>query len=138
MARNVGINVRTIGLENVLRNMTILERDITKVVGETLFQESEKVMTEIKTIPIVPVDTGVLRATGHVELPERTATGINVELGFGGPAVIYAAVQHERLDYHHPVGQAKYLEGPVRNNIRNFTARIIRALRKFIRRFPER
>ena len=138
MARNVGLNFRVTGVENVLRNLNVIEKGTKRVIGKTLFEESEKVMTEIKTVPIVPVDTGALAATGHVELPVETATGVTVELGFGGPAVEYAAVQHERLDYHHPVGQAKYLEDPVRNNLRNFTARTIRALRTFIRRFPKR
>ncbi len=138
MARNVGMNFRVTGVENVMRNLKILETDAKRVIGKVLFEEAEKVMAEIKTIPIVPVDTGMLRNTGHVELPIETGTGVVVEMGFGGPAVIYAAVQHERLDYHHPVGQAKYLEDPVRNNIRNFTARTIRALRAFIRRFPKR
>jgi len=138
MARNVGLNFRITGLENVIRNTTILEKDIKRTIGMALFEGSEKVMGEIKSIPIVPVDTGVLRNTGLVEPPEPTLDGVSVTLGFGGPAAIYAAVQHERLDYHHPVGQAKYLEQPVRDNLRNFTARTIRALRALIRRFPKR
>ncbi|SJN34160.1 hypothetical protein [Mycetocola reblochoni] len=28
----------------------------------------------------------------------------------------YAVIQHERLDFHHSEGQAKYLEGPLEEN----------------------
>lgn len=34
-----------------------------------------------------------------------------VTVGYSAP---YAAAVHERLDVHHPIGQAKYLEQPLR------------------------
>jgi hypothetical protein len=59
----------------------------------------------------VPVKDGILRGSGYVEL---NADGeLRVTLGFGGPAGAYAVPQHERLDYRHTVGEAKYLEKPL-------------------------
>lgn len=57
-----------------------------------------------------PVDTGAMRGSGYVTLPEERGSTIVVEVGFGGPAGDYAAEQHENMTYRHPVGQAKYLE----------------------------
>lgn len=69
----------------------------------------EEIMTDVKASRPghgVPVDTGALRASGRAVGPRPDDS---VLLGFGGTAVPYALVQHERLDYHHDVGEARYL-----------------------------
>ena len=59
---------------------------------------------------LTPVDIGALRASGYVTLPEFQGSRVVVELGYGGDiSYSYAVKQHERLDFHHEVGQAKYL-----------------------------
>ena len=70
-----------------------------------------------------PVDTGNLRASGHVTEPEIVNDSwLTVTLGFGGPAgsgsgqnqdVGYAVYVHEDLSKHHPIGHAKFLELPM-------------------------
>ena len=75
-----------------------------------LYRHGNRVMTESKKE--VPVDTGVLRSTGHVELPTRVGGEILVVVGYGGPAAPYARRQHEDLSFHHPVGKARYLADP--------------------------
>ena len=68
-------------------------------------------MTKAKKI--TPVDEGVLRSSGHVQLPVQRGSSVEVELGFGGPAgsgegqlkdVGYAVYVHEDLTAYHPVG----------------------------------
>jgi hypothetical protein len=56
--------------------------------------------------PLVPVDTGRLRASGYVAPPE----GGMVEVGYGAD---YAVPVHERTEIGHKVGQAKFLETAV-------------------------
>jgi hypothetical protein len=73
-----------------------------------LFAAGNVIMEDAKRR--APVDLGNLKGSGYVADPERAATGVTIEVGFGGPAAAYAVVQHERLDYHHDVGEAKYLE----------------------------
>ena len=119
-------------------NLRKLERDTPQLVGKALFQQAERIMTEIKTVPIVPVDTGVLRNTGHVQPPKNDGRGVSVTLGFGGPAAPYAAIQHERLDYHHPVGQAKYLSEPLNRNLRTIKRAVGAAVRAAVRRLPKK
>lgn len=99
-----------------------------------LRQVGEEIMADAKNSKPgrgVPVDTGALRASGQVEGPDlkvmarvspslvSTITGrargvfgavkIRVMLAFGDAATQYALVQHERLDYHHEIGEARYL-----------------------------
>ena len=56
----------------------------------------------------VPRDTGALRESGHVEL-----------LGDSGRVVYdapYAILQHERTDFVHPHGNARYLAHPLEDS----------------------
>jgi hypothetical protein len=52
-----------------------------------------------------PVDIGTLRDSAYVSELED-----GYEIGFGGAAESYALEQHENLQYHHDVGEAKFLE----------------------------
>lgn len=84
--------------------------------GAALFAEAQIEMAESKRR--VPVDTGVLRASGYVNPPVAgfglggggVAGTVRVELGYGGPAEDYAVIVHEDLDAFHRVGEAKFLE----------------------------
>jgi len=73
-----------------------------------LFQEAQIEMTESKKR--VPVDTGTLRASGHVLKPETKWGRTSVDLVYGGAAEKYAVIVHEDLEANHKVGQAKFLE----------------------------
>ena len=102
----------------------LLERYAAKAVpplGRALYTEGEQIMSASK--PLVPVDTGALRASGYVEQPAISEDKVTVELGYGGPAAQqnpksgestdgYAIYVHENLEAHHRVGQAHYLSDP--------------------------
>lgn len=80
--------------------------------GRGLRMIGEEIMTDVKASAPghgVPVDEGTLRSTGLVEGPVALGSGTRVTLSFGGPAAPYALAQHERLDYNHTVGEARYL-----------------------------
>lgn len=96
-----------------LRNIIRTRPDIAvRALAEGLYTEANLIMTRSKA-DFVPVDLGTLRGSGHVQDPETDRTKVTVTMGYGGAASAYALVQHERTDYHHTVGQAKYLEQPV-------------------------
>lgn len=59
--------------------------------------------------PRVPFRTGALRLSGkEIPPPEHLPNGvIRQRFGYTAP---YAAIVHEDLQAHHPIGQAKYLE----------------------------
>lgn len=97
----------------------------TEACGQSLERAAEEIMRVAKTL--TPVDTGNLRASGHVQPFERglVKRNVSVVLGFGGPAGVgnqsetntkdvgYALPVHERFDVRHVNGQAKYLEHAV-------------------------
>lgn len=99
-----------------------LEKEFKKKVKDIEGSSSEGLVDAGKYLldlsqPLVPVDTGRLKASGNV-LQENSCTvyvtykAINPENGYD-----YAPIQHEDLDFHHNVGQAKYLEEPFMMNI---------------------
>src|SRR3972149_2796765 len=85
-----GVEELMAGLEGV-RNRA--EASIPKI----LYRVGEQIMTEAKRQ--TPVDTGNLRAPGHVLPPQWINTWVYVTLGFGGPA---------------GVGEGKFISGPYR------------------------
>jgi len=102
------------GVPEGIRNLENIRRRLLKGMEAGLYHEAERIMADSKT-NYVPVDLGTLKGSGRVEQPTNDGQTIRVTLGYGGAASAYALVQHERLDYHHTVGQAKYLETPVMN-----------------------
>lgn len=68
-----------------------------------------------KSATQAPIDTGDLRANCSVFPLEQTRDTIRVRVGYN---LIYARVQHERLDFKHPKGgKAKFLEDPYKENV---------------------
>ena len=106
-----GVKITIKGIDRAVRRLKALGEDINKKVAPALFQEAEEIMGRSKEL--VPVDTGVLRSSGHVKRPEVDRNGVRVTLAYGGPAEAYALIVHENLRARHPVGQAKFLEQPL-------------------------
>lgn len=79
---------------------------------------------------LVPVDTGVLKASGFLKAA-KTPTGISVAMGYGlGGRPPYAAHVHERLDIPHKAPtQAKFLEAAANKHINKFLPRVVRHIR---------
>lgn len=101
----VGIKVE--GITDAMLRTSKAKEVASKAVAQALYIEGEKIMALSKG-QYVPVLSGALRSSGHVRPPAPSAKwAYVVELGYGGPAVPYALVQHER----HKT-KAKYLERP--------------------------
>ena len=84
-----------------------------------LYLEAESIMTDSR--PLVPWETGVLRASGFVHPASANA----VEFGYGGAASAYALVQHEHEEFNHPRGgQAKYLLTAIQQHATNLDSRL--------------
>lgn len=101
------------GLDETLDALEGLEDKSEEAIAVTLRSEGEAIMTDVKASRPgkgVPVDTGALRSSGVVRGPNLASPGEpTVKLTFGGPSAPYALVQHERLDFTHDVGEARYL-----------------------------
>lgn len=111
----IEITSTVVGLDKAIAAALAFGRRAALELGGALYREAEAIMADSKLE--VPVDTGVLRSTGHVTLPKRVGGEIVIELGYGGPATPYALRQHETLEYGHTVGKAKYLSDPFQRRI---------------------
>ncbi len=90
------------------KKIMLAARNIGRTTPKGLRLIGEEVMTDVKASAPghgVPVDTGALRASGAVDQPEPML----IELSFGSAAVPYALEQHENMQYHHTVGEPRYL-----------------------------
>ena len=94
----------------------------TRALAAGLVNVAEDIIRDAE--PMVPFDTGRLRGSAGVLPPEVTPMGVAVTFGYGGDASDYAIVQHERTDFHHTVGQAKFLEQAVLNHAGSLDAEI--------------
>ena len=75
-----------------------------------------------------PIDEGTLRAAGHVvkvEVGDRVEMRVVFDL-------VYAEVQHERLDFQHDAGEAKYLENPLKEKGQRYAAALAAAARRAV------
>mgnify|MGYP006867956678 CR=1 FL=1 len=102
------------GINKLEKQFSKKINDITNATTKGLHEAGEHLL-ELSQ-PLVPVDTGRLKASGKVVDIDNdvyvTYEAVNPENGYE-----YAPIQHEDLDFKHNVGQAKYLEEPFRNNI---------------------
>lgn len=91
-----------------------LDRDIVelyRLLAQGLVIEAES--TIAVSTPDVPVDTGALRASGHVQDPVIGPNEVSVQFGYGSAAVAYASVVHETHRTH-----SKFLERHVLDRAR--------------------
>ena len=122
------INLRLDGIKEMQRALEQLGPKANFALRRSLTTEAEKIMAKAKRL--TPVDTGTLRATGHVQPPVVEPEQIEITLGFGGPAARYAIFVHERTELRHTVGQAKFLEQPVNEAAEGLANRLARELRR--------
>ena len=103
MRTSSGIQVSGVeGLVALASRSEGLKKVIMGSLAGGLFVEGEQIMARSKD-EFVPVDTGALKSTGHVEKPVVLGTEVSVELGYGGPTGVATA---DGKDY---VGYALYV-----------------------------
>lgn len=100
-----------------------------KAIEQGLYLEAQMAFNESQTL--VPIDTGILRSSGHITSPKTTPESVEITIAYGGPANSYAFIVHERIYapsgkkvYHRPPTRAKYLEVPVKRRSRGMSKRL--------------
>jgi hypothetical protein len=94
--------------------------------AQIIFRDSQR---------LVPVKTGVLRASGQIVPPRKKGNNYEVVIGYGGSASSYALEQHENLLYRHKEGKsAKYLEVPAQQRAAKMPQMIANRLKRIIGR----
>lgn len=123
--------VEITGLTELERALAQIGAQAVDLAANALEAEAEIEMTEAKRR--TPVDTGALRASGHVGRAKRDAGEITVRLSFGGPSAPYAVYVHENLEAYHPTGQAKFLEGTLAESAPHLASRVAARMRRMSR-----
>lgn len=133
------------GLDKVKRKLDKLSREVSKQSRQALKVEAELIMTRSKK-EFVPVDLGILRASGTVGTPVEKNGDITVELSYGGAAAAYATAIHEHpsdatpqswqgktLTFTKPGTGHKYLERPLNEEAPKVPERVAEHLRKWLK-----
>jgi len=135
--------ITVVGVDKVLAKLGRYGAEARHLAGAAIYQEALVIMADSKD-NYVPVDQGVLKSTGHVELPVVSGNNVSVKMGYGGPAAPYALAVHEnpragktggvspkgqRYKHWATVGGYKYLERPLLAAVRGFSSRIAARLR---------
>ena len=97
------------GTPNWIRNLRKAGKGVARSAAAGVYELGNVIMADSQLR--VPVDTGDLKASGFVAVPNVSGGTITSEVGYGGTADDYALVQHEDTTLRHPNGgEAKYLE----------------------------
>ena len=113
------IHVTVEGNKRLDANIERTKRAIFQASKEEALKVAQKIMEE--SLKEVPRDTGALAEAAYVEQDSKG----EVSFGYAGNRLNpktgqsvdeYMVAVHERLDVHHPVGKAKFLEDPINRN----------------------
>ncbi len=115
-----------IGAKKLTQKLAQIVQQVPLALGRAMLQEAEIELNESKKR--VPVDTGTLRASGHVRGPEYQGSRVFVDITYGGAADDYALEVHEDLEMFHSVGQAKYLESVIVESAPHMASRLAKRL----------
>lgn len=97
-------------VNRLIRSVERLAEDAAQDFTVYLRDAGEEILLDVKTTRGnrgVPKDTSALADSGRVERTQIRKR--EVKISFGGAAAPYALAQHERTDYFHPQGEARYL-----------------------------
>lgn len=118
------------GVDKMAKVLNGISKRYPDLVSRALYIRASEVMKRSKN-EFVPVDLGVLRASGTVHPPERKGREVSIAMSYGGAADPYAIAVHEHLSEFsppswvakeargeavefHPEGRGpKYLERPL-------------------------
>ena len=102
--------------------------ELTNKLNKSISQISDTVQSALldcgndlqqKAVDITPIDTGALRASAFTEA--ESGGNPSVIVGFEEEYAIYV---HENLEAHHDVGQAKFLEQPLKENADKYVGHV--------------
>ncbi|HUW56556.1 MAG TPA: hypothetical protein VMZ92_07965 [Planctomycetota bacterium] len=114
------------GADDALRDLRKIRAFAPGEIGRALFQETAVESKECQKV--TPVKFGVLRGTIHPEGPFVDGKRIHTAVVAGGPAAPYALVVHEDLEAFHTVGEAKYIERPLKASARHIGSRVAKRI----------
>src|SRR5690606_37718863 len=110
-------------LNNKLKNIS----EVSNVVQNALLDCGNDLQQ--KAQDLTPVDTGALRASAYTEAESGSNPSVIV-----GYTEEYAIFVLDNLEAHHPVGQAKFLEQPLKENADKYAEHVTNKVQELIDR----
>lgn len=117
--------MRLSGQKTIFQHLQHIARNAPDEFVKACKQEGNVELTEMRRR--TPVEFGPLRASLTLSV-ERRGKQIIVEFGAGGPSAPYAIYVHERTELFHKVGEAKFIERPLKEVAPHWNARIARRI----------
>jgi hypothetical protein len=117
------------GQEQVLSELRRLAAQFPDAAGAALYQEGFAIQARAQDL--CPVDEGRLEKTAYTSPPQMLDGQAAVEVGFG---TAYAVIQHERTEFRHRVGEAKFLEKAVNAARAGMLGRLAARIRQNVER----
>lgn len=111
---------------NIQAQLSSVIKDVIKDLDDAAVKGLEEIgaFLEEKAVAKTPVKTGKLKGSSF-HRTSRDSFGPKIEVGFKDPKAIFV---HEQLGAHHPVGEAKFLENAIKENLDEVKKRLIQAL----------
>jgi hypothetical protein len=117
--------LRLTGLNEIRQTLRRIAKEMPDVIVKAMTQEGNIELTEMRRR--TPVEFGPLRASLSMTV-KREGSRISIEFGAGGPSAPYAIYVHERTELHHRIGEAKFIERPLKESGPHFSERIARRI----------
>ena len=134
-----GKAIEITGLSKLIKITNTGAEVAKQAIAKGLYLEAQMAFNESQTL--VPIDTGILRSSGHITSPVVTPESVEITIAYGGPATDYAYIVHERIYapsgkkvYHKPPTRAKYLETPVKRRSKGMGKRLTEFVNRAIGR----
>jgi hypothetical protein len=122
------------GVDVVVRNLQQTGAEMVPLAGIALQQEADALLAASQ--PLVPVETGSLRASGKVDDVVISGAMVETAVRYGGREGVqgrlpeqYAIIVHMDTTKRHPIGQDHYLSQPAFEATAGMLARLAEALR---------
>jgi hypothetical protein len=126
------VSVNISGVKGIQSRLARAPQETLQALEGAVYQEAQLIMRDSR--PLVPVDTGALRSTGHVQNVQRDGEKVEVSFGYGGPAAPYALTVHENMDpnvkWSVPGTGPKYLERPFLERQQGMASRIANRIKR--------
>jgi hypothetical protein len=106
------ISVEWQGMDRLIEMLIRGGKDAALVAGQAMLEEAQLIFLQSQRQ--VPYLTGALSGSGGIDGPTLTGDGgVEVEIGYGGPAAPYALIVHEKPATHRQGKKDHYLSDPV-------------------------
>jgi hypothetical protein len=123
------------GMDEVRQRLQTIGAELLPLAGIAIQQEADAILEASQ--PLVPVDTGALKASGLVGDLQQDAQTVSIMISYGGPGEgfertpsQYAITVHEDTTMRHPRGgQSHFLSQPVFEATQGMLDRLADALR---------